>query len=336
MSLPWRAFSLGGTLFIAALLTACSHALQTARLQQSHPDQLPSRHELTDTPFFAQARYQCGPAALATVLVQRGLAVSPDQLVEQVYLPAREGSVTIEMEAAARRHGMLVYPLAADLEAVLREVVAGHPVLVLQNLGLDWWPNWHYAVVVGYDLADGNIILRSGLTRRYVVSMGVFEATWRRGGYWARVVVPPGGMPATAIPLDYARAALDLEQSGQADAALLSFRAATQQWPQAPFAWLARGNLAYRLGLDEEAADSFANGVRAAPRDAALWNNLGYALARGQCVGQALEAVRCAVALDPGHAAYRDSLREFRAPAEDRGACVIPACPVETAEHPLD
>lgn len=336
MRLPWRVLRFGGTLFLVAILTACSHAIQTARLQQSHPDRLPLRHELVDTPFFAQARYQCGPAALATVLGQRGLAVSPDQLVDQVYLPAREGSVPVEMEAAARRHGMLVYPLAADLEAVLREVAAGHPVLVLQNLGLEWWPNWHYAVVVGYDLREGEVILRSGVTRRYLMSMGVFEATWRRGGYWARVVLPPGGMPASAIPLDYVRAALALEQSGQADAALRSYRVATEQWPQAPFAWLARGNLAYRLGLDEEAVQSFGDGVRAAPYDAALWNNLGYALARGPCGEQALEAVRCAIALAPGNADYRDSLRELQALVKGRDSCVMPTCPVETAGPPLD
>ena len=27
-------------------------------------------------------------------------------------------------------------------------------LLVLQNLGLSWLPRWHYAVVVGYDLAE--------------------------------------------------------------------------------------------------------------------------------------------------------------------------------------
>jgi hypothetical protein len=30
------------------------------------------------------------------------------------------------------------------------QLEAGRPVLVLQNLALKLWPQWHYAVVVGY------------------------------------------------------------------------------------------------------------------------------------------------------------------------------------------
>jgi hypothetical protein len=41
----------------------------------------------------------------------------------------------------------------------LREVAAGNPVLVLQNLSFAWAPVWHYAVVMGYDAdaAQGSI-----------------------------------------------------------------------------------------------------------------------------------------------------------------------------------
>ena len=43
--------------------------------------------QLADTPFFPQQAYQCGPAALATVLNANGVSISPEQLVPQVYLP---------------------------------------------------------------------------------------------------------------------------------------------------------------------------------------------------------------------------------------------------------
>ena len=318
---------LAGIVLLFLQLTACSHTLQTTRLQQSPPAALPSSHELAATPFFPQRRYQCGPAALATVLGAQGVRVHPDGLVDKVYLPARQGSVPLEMEAAARSYGMLVYPLEPRLEALLAEVAAGYPVLVLQNLRFSWWPRWHYAVVVGYDLERSQVVLRSGETRRYRVAMGVFEKTWRRAEHWARVILPPEGMPASAKPLTYLRAALALEQSRQVDAALSSYRTASRQWPESALAWLAHGNLAYRLGDYASAESSFRDGVAHLPQQADLWNNLGYALAGQGCAEEALAAVRCALVLQPDSTAYGESLDELKGAGGQHGRCEPVTCP---------
>ena len=88
-----------------------------------------------------------------------------------------------------------------NLADLLAELDAGHPVLVFQNLALDWSPQWHFAVAVGYDLDSGDLILRSGTERRRVTRLSTFEFTWRRGDYWALVVLPPDRLPAaTAVP----------------------------------------------------------------------------------------------------------------------------------------
>ncbi len=316
--------------FCLLLLGACSsHSLLVARMQQVPPGDLPLSEELNKTPFFAQQRYQCGPAALAMVLVDRGVEVRPAALVDKVYLPQRKGSVMVEMEAAARGYDMLVYPLEQTLEAMLREIAAGNPVLVLQNLGFEWWPRWHYAVAIGYDLNEETITLRSGVRRRYVVSMQVFERTWRRAGYRARVIAPPNAIPATASPLHYLKAAMALEQSMQNDAALTAYRAATDRWPDSGLAWLARGNMAFRLGRHQEAEAAYRNGLKAAPANAALWNNLAYTLAQRQCRGQALTAVRCAITLAPYDPEYRDSLTELTAREQVNGGCAAVVCPAE-------
>ena len=110
-------------------------AVQTAALQAHAPAGLPRSAELADTPFFAQTEYQCGPAALATALGAIGVAASPALLGDEVFLPAREGSLQTEMVAGARRHGAVATLIPGRLEDVLREVAAGHVVVVLQNLG---------------------------------------------------------------------------------------------------------------------------------------------------------------------------------------------------------
>lgn len=175
----------------------------------------PARVELADTPFFPQTRYQCGPTALATVLNARGVTVTPDELVPRVYLPAREGSLQAEIKAAVRRQGLLAVPVEPGLDALLAEITAGHPVLVLQNPGFNWLPRWHYAVVVGYDLARQELVLRSGTEPRRITPFGVFLNTWNRSARWGIVVLVPGAFPAQAKPTPYLEVASALERLGQ-------------------------------------------------------------------------------------------------------------------------
>lgn len=73
--------------------------------------------ELVQTPFYPQSRYQCGPAALATVLNHAGVDVGPVDLVGQVYAPSRRGTFQVEMLAATRRHGRLAYVIPPDLRS---------------------------------------------------------------------------------------------------------------------------------------------------------------------------------------------------------------------------
>lgn len=192
----------------------CSAAARSRRGCRRKAAALPARVELRDVPFFPQEAYQCGPAALATMLGQRGLALTPGQLKDEVFIPGREGSLQLEMVAAARRHGMLVYPLQGGLESVLEEVAAGNPVLVLQNQAFSWWPRWHFAVVVGFDRERRELVLRSGITRRWVTDFTSFESTWKRSGRWAVLTLPGDRLPATAAAVPWLKAASDSEETG--------------------------------------------------------------------------------------------------------------------------
>ncbi|MCL1486359.1 MAG: PA2778 family cysteine peptidase [Marinobacter sp.] len=126
-------------------------------------------------PFHPQEQYQCGPASLAMMLNAQGVSAAPDELIDRVYLPERQGALQVEMVAAARQYGMLVYPLDPDLTSVLTEVSAGHPVLVLQNLRFNWWPQWHFAVVIGFDSAQEALILHTGTEKGYRQKVSVFH-----------------------------------------------------------------------------------------------------------------------------------------------------------------
>jgi hypothetical protein len=120
---------------VAIWLTGCATP-QVGQLAQQWPSDLSQLALLTSVPFFPQEDHECGPAALAMVLRSAGLPVEPEQLVSQVYVPGRQGTLQTELLVSARRHGLPAYVLQPEVAAVLREVAAGHPVLVFQNLGL--------------------------------------------------------------------------------------------------------------------------------------------------------------------------------------------------------
>ena len=222
---PQSARAIAGVFILAAAAGCASLVPQTRELAgRGVLPGLPERVELTGVPFFPQLEYQCGPAALATVLVNAGARTSPEELVPQVYLPDRKGSLQVEMLAAARRHGMVSYALAPRFEDLLREIAAGTPVIVLQNLGL-FSAGWHYAVAIGYDYPRGTLVLRSGTQERDVMPFAAHEVVWMRSGYWAMVAVPPDRIPATAEEKSWLGAIAALERTGQARGAGIAYTA---------------------------------------------------------------------------------------------------------------
>lgn len=309
-------------LFVVLLLGACART-PTVPVGVAG---LPERVELDEVPFFPQEDYQCGPAALATMLAQRGIATGPEQLVKRVYLPQRKGSLQVEMVAAARAHDLLVYPLEPRLEAVLTEVAAGNPVLVLQNLAFDRWPQWHFAVVVGYDLATQTLVLRSGTTRRWAGSFRQFERSWARGKRWAVVTVAPDQLPRTARETVWLKAANDLEQTGHDGAALDAYEAAAQHWASG-LSWFVLANARYAQGDKHAAERALRNSVQHDSSFAPGWFNLSQILAERGCRTQASMARTCAVRLAPEDERVR---AELPPGGSQSGACKAPpACPVQ-------
>ena len=204
--------------------------------------------ELDRTPFYPQERYQCGPAALTTVLTTSGAVVALDDIVEKVYLPERKGSLQVELLAATRTEGRLPYVIDGTLSAIRNELEAGRPVVVLQNLGVAAIPRWHYAVVVGINADRSEVILRSGTDRRRITSVRTFLHTWRRGEYWAMVVLRPDELPAEVNRERYFSAIAALEQTGRLDEAALAWRTAEDRWPENPVALFGLGNTEGALG----------------------------------------------------------------------------------------
>jgi hypothetical protein len=302
---------------LMSLLAGCSSLRLTPPITEL-PKDIPPLHELTATPFFAQEQHHCGPAALATLLNQRQVTVTPGQLAERTYLPGRQGSLQVELAATARQYGMLVYPLDGQLNDLLREVAAGNPVMILQNQAFRWFPRWHYAVVVGYDLAQRQLVMRSGKEKRWITGFQTFMNTWQRADNWGIVTMLPDVVPATARELPYLSAANDLASTHQANAAHQAYLAAVKRWPESSLAWLTLGNSAYSEKAWHLAVRAFQSAVKLDPKNPAAWNNLAYALLADQRDDEALSAIQRALALSPDDPNLLDSKQQIKRQADDR------------------
>ncbi|HWP10759.1 MAG TPA: PA2778 family cysteine peptidase [Ramlibacter sp.] len=281
MSGPTRAARLVAAIccgVLLAWLAGCAQLVpQTISLRTGWPEGVPQRVELTSVPFFPQDEYQCGPAALATVLSHSGVDVTPDPLVSQVYLPSRHGSLQLEMLAAPRRYGRVSYALAPRYADLLREVAAGNPVVVLQDAGYVF-TQWHYAVVNGFDYGSGTLWLRSGKLARQEMPFTYFERTWMKSGYWAMLTMPPERIPVTATEESWMAAVLAMARVSKGDAATKAYAAALKRWPDNLAAAIGLANEYHTHGALANAAAVLRQARQRHPQSVIVMNNLAQTL----------------------------------------------------------
>lgn len=279
---------------VALALSGCaSSPVLKDSLDPSNADLI----ELTDTPFFPQASQQCGPASLAMLLSAAGKPTEPADLVDEIFLPKREGTLSIEIIAAARSRGLLPYTIDPKITALWNELNAGRPVLVMQNLGLSSWPQWHYAVVIGYNAEKNEVTLRSGITAVKRMSLRAFERTWMLADHWGLILLPPGTIPGDANLIRYMMAAAGFEALGNHDAAAAAYAGARRAWPHSALPLLGLANIAYTREDWVNAQAWYEQVIAIEPDHAIAYNNLADTLVQRGCATDAAHAIEHALSL---------------------------------------
>jgi hypothetical protein len=258
------------------LLSGCGLLMTTPNPLQELP--IPRHVELTDVPFFTQGDDLCGPASISMVLNYRGQHLTPEKLEPLIYIPGRKGSLQAEMLAVTRRFGYIPYVIKPNLTALAQEINSGNPVVILQNLGLSWYPKWHYAVVVGYDIDRDIFILRTGDTSRKEMSRHWFMRYWAGSGNWAMVAMPPDQLPATAEEHDYVSSVAALERLSKWSQIATAYQTAIKAWPKSFFAHLGLGTAYYHQHKLALARDNYLKAVELQPDSAVAHNNLAQTL----------------------------------------------------------
>lgn len=275
-------------LFLLLLVTGC------AQKRISLPIEPGYTVLLEDIPFFAQEDYQCGPAALAMVLGASGVDVHPDALAPLTYIPERRGSLQLELIGAARKYQRIPFEIEPTPDALVDELKAGRPVLVLQNYGLESLPAYHYAVVIG--AAQDEVFLRSGTTRELHMGLSKFLITWIRPGSWGLIALKPGELPVRTSPERYLQAVHGFEQRENIEQAEQAYLAALERWPNNHDILFAIGNNVMLQGKLEEAETRFRKILATDPDHIASANNLADILLKQGCHSRASVVIKQAVA----------------------------------------
>jgi hypothetical protein len=179
---------------------------------------LPDRVEINSVPFFRGKAYQSGPFALASMLSVHGVQTTPGLLEKPMKLPASEKTLDQSMTNVAREYGFVVYPVDHQLPDLLAQVSAGYPVLVRFSEGSFWWKEQRYGVLVGFNQNKRSLLIYTGLGR-LTVSFDEFTSDWNTAGNWGVLVQGPRQLPSPVDRERWLKAANDLAQAGQEQAA---------------------------------------------------------------------------------------------------------------------
>jgi hypothetical protein len=297
---------------ICCVLFCCSlscapHALQT------RPDWEPKTESvrIRNVPAYEQDLHQCGASALASALCWSGIKTSPESIVPLVYDPKRKGTLQSSLISASRRQGMVGFPLRGP-DTLFKELQAGHPVLVLLNKGLTWWPVWHYALVCGYDGPNQKIIMAGGKPNKERVAWSSFQRMWQRADEWGLLVLRPDDLPSTASAQEWLRAVHGLELAGQYEQALTGYATALHEWPFDLAAMMGMANSLYALNRLNEAEDILCQAVQMYPESGPALNNLAQVLLEQGKIKPAHKAIEKALELGGPHTqTFRKTRREI-------------------------
>lgn len=249
----------------------------------------PEQHYATSAitvPFIPPRSELCGSTSIemvssywqSTTSYRPKLSIS--ELDAHTLIPAKGGTLQIEMATAARANGLIAYPMEPTFEVLFSELSARHPVIVLVNRSFSWHPLWHYAPVIGYDEEKRSILVHFSDQPNEAVSLATFAALWKRSENWGIVLLPPGELPASVPSKVFLRSVYEFEKTGDGEGAIKAYRSALTRWPEDTDILFALANAEYNAFHLSEAEDNYRKLLALNPSHPLALNNLSILLCR--------------------------------------------------------
>jgi len=144
--------------------------------------------QIQGVPFVTQARQQCGPAALSSVLAYYGVELDPETIAETTHNEKLQGSLITDLENFARVQAFRTKSARGTVDELKASIREGKPVIALVDLRRWFVAQPHYLVVFGY--SPEGLIAHDGERASRLFRYPDFERMWEKMGRVYLLVYP--------------------------------------------------------------------------------------------------------------------------------------------------
>lgn len=142
-----------------------------------------------DVPFYMQARYGCGAAALAGALAHLGAGVELDDITRQIVVPQIGGALCTDMVAYPRTKGFWSEQHPGSERLLCWHLTAGRPAVCLLGSGIVSFAG-HYVLVTACAPGRG-VVCHNGFKASVFMPWKEFDALWSASQRWMMIVCAP-------------------------------------------------------------------------------------------------------------------------------------------------
>jgi Tfp pilus assembly protein PilF len=144
-------------------------------------DEMKSPTIISDVPFFKQTKYNCGPAALASVYNFLGVPQAVEEIAKRIYSREQKGSLNLQLLIDAREQGLTATMYSGSFQRIKDAIDEKIPLILMISAGGD---ALHYVVVVGYEGHDlATILVHDGYEPYKKYKREMLDRKWRVTGY---------------------------------------------------------------------------------------------------------------------------------------------------------
>lgn len=264
---------------------------------------------IKDVPPFSAAEPHADFAPLAAVLQYWKQSVSAGD-VEQWYAKHSVGLASEDRPLrCAWEHGLWAFGQHGSPDALKTRLRAGVPVIVILQINPLDQATRQFAVVIGYDDLEKQVLYHTGSRQPVVTAYTDFFSAWQSTFNWMLTICPPDRIAWTP-------AAVEVASRGQFNEANDRIEQAITDYEAAIASGLRRSSLLVRLGNcyrshenPEKAEAAYREALSLDAHNGRAYNNLAYLLAEhSKSLDEAVALARNAMLLEPTNPLAIDTL----------------------------